>query len=227
MAMELVCQMEHLPVAVLREIGALCDLIDAWVSETLERRCDKRCMDNFDYLEATNKIVFEAEQRMINAEAVARLGRRIGVQHPYEEFANELYQKAFEVTDYLAYRIAGRMSAEYAVEKLSIDSTLIKSGDPTTASNRCAVADVSILTSAHRLAWESFKRAESALGKCDDKQAYDWIVEYDDADMDYKLPRFDTWRRYLTKARGVLGESKYQNRRNLFPTRSMSSLEMR
>jgi hypothetical protein len=69
------------------------------------------------------------------------------------------------------------------------------------------------------MAYLSFLYAESKKGtRLEDRPAYDWLKEYGiDADdsgklVDYELPSFLTWTRYLRQARAATGERKYTPR---------------
>jgi len=71
------------------------------------------------------------------------------------------------------------------------------------------------------LAWKSFQRAVDEHGvTLPDREAYDWLKNVDqlqdlepgDLLYDYELPPFDSWARYLRKARNVLGQNKYSPR---------------
>jgi hypothetical protein len=72
-----------------------------------------------------------------------------------------------------------------------------------------------------RKAYLSFELAQSKAGsELEDRAAFDWLKENgfpDDAGdtgelVDYELPDFDTWTRYLREAREALGEQKYSRR---------------
>jgi hypothetical protein len=60
------------------------------------------------------------------------------------------------------------------------------------------------------LAYESFRRAEEAVGEAlTDKQAYRWLRDHDSEG--YELPKSrETWARYLREARRHFGASKYE-----------------
>ncbi|MGH2272694.1 hypothetical protein ACQ9LF_12920 [Anaerohalosphaeraceae bacterium U12dextr] len=68
-----------------------------------------------------------------------------------------------------------------------------------------AVADVpeQKLSPADEKAYQSYCIAEQSLGKCTDKEAYEWLEEH--GDPDYELPSFDTWHKYVRNGR------KYHN----------------
>jgi len=74
------------------------------------------------------------------------------------------------------------------------------------------------LTPSVRKAYLAWRYAESKAGRqLTDREAFDWLKENgipDDAGdlgelADYKLPAFETFTSYCTKARGILGEQKY------------------
>lgn len=77
------------------------------------------------------------------------------------------------------------------------------------------------LTPTVQKAYLSFVYAESKREKrLEDREAYDWLIEYGiDASkgeagelVDYGLPAFATWSRYLREARKATGEQKYTPR---------------
>lgn len=99
-----------------------------------------------------------------------------------------------------------------------------KGGEP----NRYAALDK--LKPAHRKAWFSFVYAEAkSKRRLEDRDAYNWIEENGiDPDeeqsgelVDYKLPSFETWDRYLREARKATGEQKYTPRRGRETGRSV------
>jgi hypothetical protein len=81
--------------------------------------------------------------------------------------------------------------------------------DSATPSNLAELAD------APRLAFLAYSYAEERGHAGTDRNAYDWLNEegLPDEFGDYELPPFDTWQRYLGRARNALGEQKYQRRK--------------
>jgi len=55
-------------------------------------------------------------------------------------------------------------------------------------------------------AFQSYQFAESNLGKCTDRDAYDWLTE--NGPSAYELPGFDTWKRYVREGRKHYNASK-------------------
>lgn len=74
--------------------------------------------------------------------------------------------------------------------------------------------DSSQLSKREARAFKTYELAATNLGDAGvaDERAYKYLKELDIEDLGYKLPKFDTWRRYLTAARSELGESKYERR---------------
>ena len=78
------------------------------------------------------------------------------------------------------------------------------------------------LEPAIRKAYLAFQYAETMRGRrLEDREAYDWLkengIDPEKGDLgeltDYQLPdSFETFKRYVVKARGALGESKYTGR---------------
>ncbi len=80
------------------------------------------------------------------------------------------------------------------------------------------ISDASTLPQAVRIAWASWKLAESAHSKWPtDKVAYDWLKELADDRFvgelaGYSLPSFDTWSKYVRQARSHFRENKNTRR---------------
>jgi hypothetical protein len=92
-------------------------------------------------------------------------------------------------------------------------------GEPLTGAERDSAFQA--LKPAEQKARLAFEYAESKRGcKLEDREAYDWLaengIETDQGDMgllvDYELPHFESWRRYLSEARNALKEQKYKRR---------------
>lgn len=55
-------------------------------------------------------------------------------------------------------------------------------------------------------AFQSYQFAESKLGNCTDRDAYDWLTE--NGPSQYELPGFDTWKRYVRQGRNHYSANK-------------------
>lgn len=95
-----------------------------------------------------------------------------------------------------------------------------KAGAVTRESDPNRYAALDKLTLACRQAYFAFLYAEAKKERrLEDREAYDWIREYgiDESDTfaelaNYTPPAFDTWARYLRKARKATNERKYRPR---------------
>lgn len=54
-------------------------------------------------------------------------------------------------------------------------------------------------------AYQQFDSYQAQYVNCTDREAYDWLKKHNDGDP---LPNFDTWTRYLRKARNFYGTNK-------------------
>jgi hypothetical protein len=58
----------------------------------------------------------------------------------------------------------------------------------------------------HEKAYQSYKIAEQTLGKCTDREAFEWLKN--NKSPDYDLPPLDTWGRYLRSGRKFHDDNK-------------------
>lgn len=87
------------------------------------------------------------------------------------------------------------------------------------------------LSACVRQAYLAYLLGETINGRhLEDQEAYDYIKENgfpENGDLgeltDYELPDFDTWARYVRKARKALGEQKYSRRANRPKGRSIAT----
>lgn len=90
-------------------------------------------------------------------------------------------------------------------------------------------APLSTLQPCQRKAYLSFLYAEARNeGRLEDRHAFDWLyengIDHDEESgelVDYELPSFDTWSRYLRATREATGEHKYTPRRGRETGRSV------
>lgn len=87
----------------------------------------------------------------------------------------------------------------------------IKNGAPKTIEPADDNCDVFALTTTQEIAYQSCRLAESKLGTCTDREAYDWLLE--EAPQEYDIPGFDTWQRYVRAGRKHHGTQKNTSRK--------------
>jgi len=103
---------------------------------------------------------------------------------------------------------------ELKADKKFLQAALGNSIKNTSPQNTDATDDDSkelALPRAHHAAYQSFVFAESEIGKCTDREAYEWLQE--EGPEEYELPAFDTWKRYVRIGRKHHGTQKNTSRK--------------
>lgn len=122
----------------------------------------------------------------------------------------EIIIKGYEQTIALQQKHIESLEAD----KRYLQDALGKSITNSPQKNIDAVNDddkVSALTPSQQTAYQSCQFAESKIGKCTDREAYDWLRE--EGPQEYDLPAFDTWRRYVRAGRKLHGAQKNTSRK--------------
>jgi hypothetical protein len=129
---------------------------------------------------------------------------RDGVARPWVRAWDEPFHSSLDLVERL----------QSAPSKLTVPGTVLPTSPP--GSDR---EGVNAMTPSVKKAYLSFLYAEAKAEKrLEDIAAYEWLRENglgDDADelVNYELPIFKTWTRYLRRARSATGEQKYTPRR--------------
>jgi len=103
---------------------------------------------------------------------------------------------------------------ELEADKKFLQEALGNSIKTTSPKNTDATDDDSkelALPRAHQVAYQSFVFAESKIGRCTDRQAYEWLEE--ERLEGHELPAFETWQRYVRIGRKHHGTQKNTSRK--------------
>lgn len=123
------------------------------------------------------------------------------LKREYSKFDTFKLQKSETIANYI----------ERALARIKNDLASLPAETQPATGNEAGAEDLTEqqkdLKPIYEAAFQAYKVAEKSLSaKCTDKQAYDWLK--DNAIADYDLPAFETWAKYVRKARKYYGDSK-------------------